>query len=57
MLTDDIYISDRLINVSIGTVKCIHMMNQSNPLNGIKYELFDDPLAGESLKNIRLNGQ
>lgn len=53
MLTDNINMSDRLINGSTGTAERIHMANQSKLLNGIIYVLFDDPFVGESLKNRR----
>lgn len=50
MLTDT---SDRLMNGSIGTVKHIHMMNQSKSL----YLLFDYLFSGKLLKNRRLKNQ
>ena len=56
MLTDNINISDWLINGSIGTVKYLHMKH-NNPLLGKIYVKFDDPRAGNSLKDRRLPGE
>ena len=49
MLTDNISVSDRLINGSIGTVK--YLDTRSNPLCSEIYMKFDDPKAGNSLKD------
>ena len=55
MLTDSFSVSDRLINGSIGTVK--HLDKRSKPICSIKYVKFDDPKAGNSLKDRRLHGE
>ena len=55
MLTDNISVSDRLINGSIGTVK--HLGRGSKPLCSTVYVKFDDPKAGNSLKDRRLCGE
>ena len=55
MLTGNISVSDRLINGSIGTVK--HINRRSKPLCGTIYVKFDDPKAGNSLKDRRLCGE
>ena len=55
MLTDNISVSDRLINSSIGTVK--HLDTRSKPLCNTIYVTFDDPKAGNSLKDRRLRGE
>ena len=52
MLTDNISVSDRLINGSIGTVK--HLGRGSKPLCSTVHVKFDDPKAGNSLKDRRL---
>ena len=49
MLTDNISVSDRLINSSIGTVK--HLGRRSKPLCSTMYVKFDDPKAGNSMKD------
>ena len=56
MLTDNISIKDRLINGLIGTVKRLHF-NPNNPLKGSIYIKFDDPTAGNALKDNRLRGE
>ena len=56
MLTDNINISDRLINGSIGTVKYLQL-NSRNLLAGKIYVKFDDRNAGNSLKDRRLRGE
>ena len=55
MLTDNIRVSDRLINGSIGAVK--HIDRRSKPLFSIIYVKFDDSKAGNSLKDRRLRGE
>ena len=55
MLTDNISISDRLINGSIGTVT--HLDRRSKPLRTTIYVKFDDPKTGNSLKDKRLCGE
>ena len=55
MLTDNIIVSDRLINVSIASVK--HLDRRSKPLRSTVYVKFDDPKAGNSLKDRRLLGE
>ena len=55
MFTDNINVSDRLINGSIGTVK--HLDRRSKPLCSTIYVKFDDPKAGNSLKDRRLRGE
>ena len=55
MLTDNISVSDRLINRSIGTVK--HLDRRSKPLCSTIYVKFDDPKAGNSMKDRRLRGE
>ena len=55
MLTDNISVSDRLINGLIGTVK--HLERRSKPLCSTVYVKLDDPKAGNSLKGRRLRGE
>ena len=55
MSTDNISVSDRLINSSTGTVK--HLDRISNPLCSSIYIKFDDPKAANSMKDRRLCGQ
>ena len=55
MLTDNISVSERLINGSVGTVK--HLDRRSKPLCCTIYVKFDDPKAGNSLKDRRLRGE
>ena len=55
MLADNISVSDRLINGSLGTIK--HLDRRSKPLCIIIYVKFDDPKAGSSLKDRRLRGE
>ena len=55
MLTDNISVSDRLINGSVGRVK--HLDRRSQPLCSTVYVKFDDPKAGNSLKDRRLRGE
>ena len=55
MLTDNISVSDRLINGSIGKVK--HWDRRSKPLCSTIYVKFDDPKAGNSMKDRRLRGE
>ena len=55
MLTDNISVSDRLINGSIGTVK--HLDRRSRPLCSTIYVKFDYPKAGNSMKDRRLRGE
>ena len=56
MLTDNISVADRLINGSIGTIRYLHF-NPNYPLLGEIYVKFDDPKAGNSLKDNRLRGE
>ena len=49
MLTDNVSVSDRLINGSIGTIK--HLDRTSKPLCGTICVKFDDPKLGNSMKN------
>ena len=56
MITDNINISDRLINGSVGTVKYLNMKH-NKPLLGDIYVKFDDPRAGNSLKRGYLRGE
>ena len=49
MLTDNISVSDRLINGSIGTVK--HWDKRAKSLFSTIYVKFDDPKAGNALKD------
>ena len=53
MLTYNISVSDRLINSSSGTVE--HIDGRSKPLCSTIYLKFDDPKAGNSLKDRRLH--
>ena len=53
MLTGNINVFDRLINGSIGTVK--HLDIRSNSLCSTIYVKFDDPKAGNSIKDRRQN--
>ena len=46
MLTDNIIVSDRLINSSIGSVE--HLDRRSKPLFSTIYVKFDEPNAGNS---------
>ena len=55
MLPDNIGVSDRLINGSIGTVK--HLDRRSKPLFSTIYMKFDDPKAGKSMKDRMLCGE
>ena len=55
MLTDNISVSDRLINGLIGTVK--HLNRRSKALCSTIYVKFDNPKAGNFLKNRRLRGE
>ena len=55
MLTDNIGVSDRLINSSIGTVK--HLDRRSKPACSTIYVKFDDPKTGNSMKDRRLCGE
>ena len=55
MLTDNISVSDRLINGSIGTVK--HLDRRSRPHCSTIYVKFDYPKAGNSMKGRRLHGE
>ena len=55
MLTDNISVSDRLINGSVGTVK--HLDTRSKSLCSTINVKFDDPKAGSSLKDKRLRGE
>lgn len=50
VLTDNVNISNRLINESIGTANSIHIMNQIKPHSDMIYAQFHHPLAGESFK-------
>ena len=56
MLTENLDISEKLINGSIGTVKRLCITDR-NPLLGTIYVKFDDEKAGTSLKNRRLRGE
>ena len=56
MLTDNISVNDRLINGSIGTVKYCNF-SCNHPLLGSIYVKFDDPKAGNSLKDNRLRDE
>ena len=56
MLTDNISVSDRLINGSIGTVMHLEL-KPDKPLIGSIYVKFDDPNAGNSLKDKRFRGE
>ena len=55
ILTDNISVSDRLINDSIGTI--MHLDKRSKSLCGTRYVKFDEPKAGNSLKDRRLRGE
>ena len=55
MLTDNINVFDRLINGSIGTVK--HLDIRLNSLCSTIYVKFDDPKAGNSMKDGRLRNE
>ena len=55
MLTDNINVFDRLISGSIGTVK--HLNIRSNSLCSTIYVKFDDPKAGNSMKDRRLQNE
>ena len=55
MLTDNISVSVRLINGSIGTVKDLD--RRSKPLCNTIYVKFDDLKAGNSLKDIGFFGE
>ena len=52
MLTDNISVSDRLINGSLGTIKDLD--RRSKPFCSTIYVKFDDPKAANSLTNRRL---
>ena len=55
MLTDDLTVTDRLINGSIGTVK--HINRRPKLLCSTIHVKFDDPKAGNSLKDRRFHGE
>ena len=55
MLTDNISVSNRLINGSVGSVK--HIERRSKPLFSKIYKKFEDPKAGNSLKDRRLHDE
>ena len=55
MSTDNISVSDRLINGSVGTVK--HLNRRSKPLCSTVYVKFDDSKAGNSLRDRMLRGE
>ena len=55
MLTDNISVSGRLINGSISTVK--HLDRRSKPLCSTINVKFDDPEAGNPMKDKMLCGQ
>ena len=55
MLTDNISVSDKLSNSSIGTVK--HLDKRWKPLCSTIYVTFDGSKAGNSLKDGRLRGE
>ena len=55
MLTNNICVSDRLINASIGTVN--HLDRRSKLLWSTVYVKFDEPKAGNSVKDRRLRGE
>ena len=55
MLTDNISVSHRLINGSIGTVK--HLDRRSKPLCSTIYVKFDDSKAANSFKDRRFHGE
>ena len=52
MLTVNLKTEDHLINGSLGTIRHIHMSSR-HPLNGTIYLEFDDPTAGDTLKEKR----
>lgn len=56
MLTRNEDIEDKLINGSTGTVKYIQGLRNAKP-NGTIYVQFDNPLAGNKLKDNRLRGE
>ena len=51
ILTDNISVSDRLINGSTGTVQ--HLGMRSKPLLSTTYMKFDNPKTGDSMKDKR----
>ena len=53
MLADNVSVSERVINGSISAVK--HLDKRSKPLWSTIYVKFDDPKAGNSLKERRLH--
>ena len=55
MLTDNISVSDRLINGSTGTVK--HLDRRSKPLCGTIYVKLDGPKTSNFMKDGRLHGE
>ena len=56
MLTRNEDIEDKLINGSTGTVKHIRGLRNNKPGGNI-FVQFDNPLAGNKLKNKRLHGE
>ena len=56
MLTSNLNTQDKSINGSIGTVKYLNF-NRNYPLKGHIFVEFDDPEAGNSLKDHRLSGE
>ena len=55
LLTVNINVPDRLMNGAIGTV--LHLDMRSKPLCSTIYVKFDDPIAGNSLKDRRLRNE
>ena len=57
MLTNNMDISDRLINGLMGTVMVIDRLRNNKTASGIIYIKFDDIKAGNKLKDRRLRGE
>ena len=55
MLTDNVSVSDRLINGSLGTIK--HLDRRSKPLCSTIYVKFNDSKAANSFKDRRFHGE
>ena len=56
MLTNNLDIEDRLINGTMGTVKYIDRVRNNKP-TGVIYVQFEDPQAGNKLKNKHYRGE
>ena len=51
MLTNNVDISDKLVNGSTGTVMCLHRVRNNKNAQGTVYVKFDNPHAGDKRKD------